>query len=121
MSVNAIRAKIFAAKDKPTEDVDCPEWSCKIRVMALSGKERNTFERLVYLKEDDTDTSGYDNATASLLAMCCYDPETNEKLFTEKDVAILGEKNSLVLNRLALVAKKLSGMLPAESKEIVKN
>lgn len=121
MSVNAIRAKIFSAKDKPFEDVACPEWDCTIRVKALSGKERNTFERLVYLQEDTTDTAGYDNATASLLVMCCYDVETDEKLFTEKDAALVGEKSAAVLNRLSLVAKRLSGMLPSESKEIVKN
>lgn len=120
MSVNAIRAKIFSAKDRTTEDVECPEWDCKIRVMSLSGRERNIFERQVFGQEEG-DTKGMDNATAIILSMCCYDPDTNEKLFTEKDVELLSEKSSAVLARLSLVAKRLSGMLPSESKEIVKN
>jgi hypothetical protein len=109
------RDQILAATDRPTEEVDVPEWGGSVLVMGLTGRGRD--EYFATLTKQRPMGGGRiqsfmdnENATAKLVARCIVDPETKEPMFTQQDVHALGEMDGAALDRVFTVAQRLSGL-----------
>ncbi|MFF9146319.1 hypothetical protein ACF1BN_15810 [Streptomyces sp. NPDC014861] len=105
------RDQIAQADDTVYEDVPVPEWGGEVRIAGMSGTQRNSYQTSLIHFAPNGKPAGVnmDDRDARLLARCLVD-EDGEPLFTLKDVATLGAKNGAVLERLAVVARRLSGL-----------
>lgn len=110
--MSGLKDRIAQADDRPFEDQDVPEWGVKVRVQGLSGTQRDAFEAgIVEIRNSGRDVQAkLGNFRSKLLVLCLHDPETGERIFGDSDVAILGSKSGLVVQRLFKLAQQLSGM-----------
>lgn len=115
------RDSILSCSDLLAEVVPVPEWGGSVRVLAMTGQERDRLEES--MREEDRDGTVHvrtANMRAKLCAYTIVDAE-NKKLFTAADVAALGAKSSCALERVAAVAMRLSGMTKEDAEAIAKN
>ncbi|MFF7365813.1 hypothetical protein [Streptomyces sp. NPDC008125] len=103
--------QITAADDRSWEDVTVPEWNGTVRVLALSGTDRNAYQAsLVVLGPNGSvQRMNLADQSARLLAKSLVG-EDFQRLFTDRDVKALGAKNGAVLHRLFEVAQRLSAL-----------
>ncbi|MBT8199581.1 MAG: phage tail assembly chaperone [Acidimicrobiia bacterium] len=92
------RDQILSAEDRPTSDVDVPEWGGTVRIRSLSGAERARIESESQQRSDGKTVrmDGLRELYVSLSAI----GEDGERLFTEKDVEELGNKSAAALDRV---------------------
>lgn len=109
---------IFAADDRPTEDVEVPEWGGTVRIRTLSGRERDAYNASLVKK---TKSGGRDlnleNSAAKLVALCAIDENGNRLFPTEGDVIKLGNKSAAALTRIEAACQKLNGFTDEEVEE----
>ncbi len=105
---NDIRTKIFSANDIKNELVKVEEWDVTIKVKTLTGRQRS--EMMNSALNLQTGTVDFVKMYPELLISACYDPETDEKLFTEGDMDQLNEKSGAAIEKIATVVLRLSGM-----------
>lgn len=103
------RADILSAETLRTEKVKVPEWGGDVMVRELTGAERDEYESSLVSANGSRVQVSAQNMRARLVAMTCVD-EAGKKLFTQKDVAALGEKSARALDRIVDVAVRLSGI-----------
>lgn len=104
------RDSILAAKDFDQRTVEVPEWGGEVIVRGLCSKDRDNFEAELAATQDLT------NLRARLVVKALIDEEGN-RLFSDKDAEVLGEKNSLVVIRLFDIVREMSGMTDEELEE----
>ncbi|GGV86702.1 hypothetical protein GCM10010294_67640 [Streptomyces griseoloalbus] len=104
--------QIEAADDRQWEDVDVPEWGGTVRVAGMSGTDRNAYQKqmLVFGSNGKPREVDLTDQLARLLSKCLVDENFKRLYVTDKQVKALGAKNGAVLERLARVAKRLSGL-----------
>lgn len=87
------KAKILAATDtKISDPVAVPEWGGEVFVKTLTGTERDQFE-------ESYSQNKMKAFRAKFLVLTLCD-KSGERLFADGDVEALGNKSSLVINRL---------------------
>lgn len=87
------KAKILAAKDvKLSEAVPVPEWGGDVYIRTISGTERDKFEEAYSEQKMKA-------FRVRFLVMTLAD-EAGERLFADADIDALGNKSSVVINRL---------------------
>lgn len=110
------RDDILRADDLPRERVAVPEWgNAEVIVRALTAAERDVYNSALF--QVRTKTRGKDpevvynpqNATARLVAMALVD-EQGARLFKDSEAETLARKNARALERIAAVARRLSGI-----------
>lgn len=115
--MGSLRDDILAAKDLPQELVDTPEWAPavpKVWVRGLTAAERDAYEQGLLAP---TRSGGarvrdkVDNLRAAFCVRIILD-EAGERVFTDKDVAALGDKSGAVIDRIWDKGRELSGMKP---------
>lgn len=96
------KAEILAADDRPTKEINVPEWGGTVRVRALGCAEQDVLDKI-------TLGNAVDNflARATVLQLCLVD-ENNRLMFTAEEVAALAEKSPRAADRLIKVAQELS-------------
>lgn len=104
------REEILAAKDIKTVEVEVPEWGGAVTVKPLTAAERDEFEASVADEEGNVERA---NFRAKLVARCLVDAE-GQRLFTDGDIAALGGKNALPLNRVFDVCATAAGLAPSD-------
>lgn len=119
------REDILGADDIRVEVVEVPEWTRdgrgKVRVKGMNGKERDEFEsELVQNKGKKNQFTDTRNVRAKLAARCMVD-DKNKAMFTAADVARLGEKSSVALDRVFKVGMKLSKLTQEDLEEMTGN
>lgn len=102
------RDQIRAANDAQTEVVEVPEWGGPVAVRSLTAKERDELEARL-LAADGKSVGSLSGLRAFLVARTVVDAD-GKRLFEDADEAMLNEKNAMVVDRLATVAFRLSGM-----------
>lgn len=104
------KEQILAADDMETVTVDVPEWGGEVIISMMSGSGRDEYEQSLFkFQPDGTAKPDYTNSRAKLLAVCLVD-ENGNRLFSAKEIEILGKKNSKVLDRLYAVADQLNAV-----------
>lgn len=108
---------ILKADDLPSEDVEVPEWGGTVRVRGLTGTERDRFEfSMAAARKDSSDVE----VRAQVVGRCLVDGDGN-RLFTDKELAKLGAKSGVALDRLFDKVRELSGMGDEALKEKVED
>lgn len=117
------KATILTASDLPTEKVPVPEWGGTVLVRGLTAAERDAYDMSLVEQREGVQGISLTNMTnmrARLVARCVVD-EKGTRLFNDEDVEALGQKSGTPIDRIAEVARRLSGMLPEEKKALEKN
>ncbi|WP_228181993.1 hypothetical protein [Streptomyces anulatus] len=104
--------QIGEADDRRWEDVPVPEWGGTVRIASMSGTDRNAYQQQMLVLGDNGRPKGVDltDQYARLLSKCLVDADFRRLYVTEKQVKGLGAKNGAVLERLAVIAKRVSGL-----------
>ena len=115
------REQIFAAEDRPVEEVEVPQWGGSMRVRGLDGRGRDEYfaSMTTIRRPGDRPTMDTANATAKLVARCIVG-DGNEPMFTQSDVHALGEKSGVALDKVFTVAQRLSGLSEEDMAELGK-
>ena len=110
--------QINNADDRKWEDVDVPEWGGEVRILGMSGTERNAYQSSLVLigSNGKPQRVNLQDQTAKLLAKSIVG-EDFERLYTDAEVKDLGKKNGAVLERLSTVASRLSGLRKEDLEE----
>lgn len=103
------REQILKADDVTTEEVAVPEWGGSVLVRGLTGRHRDAFEASLVERRGKRNVPNVDNIRAKLVAKCCVD-EAGERLFTDFDANVLGDRSGAALDRVYEVAARLSGI-----------
>jgi hypothetical protein len=107
MDMDSLKDRIFASQDLTNEVVDIPEWGVKLEVRSMSAGDRSRSIRNWVGEDNQVDLVRFYPA---IIAASVFDPESGERVFTDADAEKLNEKSSRVIERLAQVALRLSGM-----------
>lgn len=109
--------QILTASDLDKREVAVPEWGGSVFVRSLSGKERDTLESFWLARRD---TGNLANTRAQLVALTVCD-EFGNRLFTEEDVAALGEKSAKALQTIFDVSMELNAFTTKDVEELAGN
>lgn len=109
-----MRDRIKGAVDGTAELVPVPEWDipdegfeCIIEVRSMTGDERADSLARYMSRDGDID---YKALYPEMMLAVCFDPDDGSKVFDEEDLSWLGKKNAGVLERVAQVGFRLSGL-----------
>ena len=107
------RDAILAAAALKTEEVDVPEWGGIVLVREMRGRERDEWEASLAVQRGKQMVPDVANMRAKLVARTVVDGD-GEAVFTQRDVAALGELSASALDRVFMVAAKLSSLDEAD-------
>lgn len=114
------REEILGLDDIKTDELHIPEWGTYVHVRGLTGRERDLYEESLHQRRGRDMQINLRNARAKLVVLCTVD-ESGKRLFIEKDIAKLGEKNARALDRIFSKARDLSGLSDDDMEELTKN
>jgi hypothetical protein len=103
------RDAILTSDDRTYDYVDVPEWKGRVRVMSLTGTERDQYDLWLITGKGPKRDVNLVNARAKLVVRAVVD-EDGKRIFDEADVVPLGRKNAAAVQRIFDVASKLSGL-----------
>ncbi len=111
------RDDILQANDIEKELVEVPEWGGSVFVRGMTGAERDKFESSIIEQRGKDQRVNMANVRAKLAFMTICD-ENGNRLFDEKDVQSLSQKSAAALQRVFIVAQRLSGIGEEDIKEL---
>jgi len=115
------RDDILKAADNDPEEVDVPEWGGSVMVRGMTGRERDAFEvSLMTPGRGGKRELNPANLRAKLVARCVVDDDGN-RLFTDADIAELGDHSAAAIDRVYAVAARLSGMSGEDQEEMMRD
>jgi hypothetical protein len=114
------RDAILQAQDIKKEELFIPEWDGTVIIKGLTAADRDKYEAKLIVQKGKNTTVNMKNARARLVMMSVVD-ESGAQLFTEADIAALGQKSAAVLDRIFDVASRLSGISDEDLEELSKN
>ncbi len=115
MTSAELRAKVLAAQDQASELVEVPEWDVTLRVVSLTGSDRDRYQQAALQfgrgANGEPVVTGYNmvNASARLVSLSVRGDD-GLRVFTDVDVLALGDKSPVALDRVVEVARRLSGL-----------
>ncbi len=98
------KENILAANDLPLECITVPEWGGEVMVRTMTGADRDAFEASLIGKE-----GRMENVRARLVSLTLCDA-AGARLFTDAEVATLGNKSARALDRVFTVAQRINGI-----------
>lgn len=114
------KADILKADDMQFEEVEVPEWGGTVRVKAMTGSERDRWEKNVIERKKGGGTQTKDNVRANLVAATVIDA-SGKLEFSQADIKALGAKSAAALERVYEVAAKLSRIGPQDVEDMTGN
>lgn len=115
------REQILDADDVQYQEVECKEWGGTVLIRSLSGSERDAFEAESLVQKGKSSQVNLRNVRARLAARCIVGERGGKPIFNPVDVDALGKKSAAALDRVFSAAMELSGLTPADVKELVEN
>jgi hypothetical protein len=101
-----LREQILGANDRRCVPVECPEWGCTVYVYNMTAKEKN---QLLISTMRNKGVVGTDHH-ARIVYMCACD-ETGTRIFQEKDIPLIQDRNGEVVERIAIAAQTLNELI----------
>lgn len=98
------REQILAAQDLKTEDVAVPEWGGTVRVRMMTGAERDALGAALIGPDKKPDMREY----RLRLVAACVVGEDGVALFGPDEIAMLGRKSGVALDRVYRIAERLN-------------
>jgi len=111
------KAQILEADDVLAEVVKVPEWGGEVKVQGITAKARDQWE--VTIAEQKEKNRPID-VRASLCAKSIVD-EDGKRMFTDKEIDVLGKRSAVALERVFTVAMKVSGLSQGDVEELEGN
>lgn len=111
------REEILKADDLARELVSVPEWGGDVYVRGMNGAERDKFEASIVETKGKSQVVNMANIRAKLASLTVCD-ESGQRLFSQEDVQALSQKSAAGLQRVFLVAQRLSGIGEQDVKEL---
>lgn len=111
--------QILASDDLPRELVSVPEWGGEVYVRGMNGRDRGNWETSL-LDSNGEPKRDMRGVRESLCVKCLCD-EQGQQLFSEEDVVAMQGKSSVALERVFLVAQRLSGITGGDVDRLSKN
>lgn len=108
---------ILKAVDSKTVEVEVPEWGGSVLIGTMSGFARDQFEAGLLGKGGGVNSV---NIRAKLAAATIVD-DKGDLVFSDKDVAALGKKSSVALDRIFEASQKLNKITDADVEDLAKN
>lgn len=113
------REQILQHDDLQKELVSVPEWGGEVWVRAMTGAEKDRFE--ILMAESRTKHDGYaPNLRATLASLTVCDAQGG-RLFSVEEAEALGEKSSVPLDRIWLVASRINHLTQEEMEKLEGN
>jgi hypothetical protein len=112
--------QILARRDLPSEEVAVPEWSGSVRLQGLSAGDADEFSASLVKRNGKNVEMDRTHYCAKLLSRCLVN-EKGERVLTEGDVIALSQQAAGPIQRLTVIAEKLSGLQPGGVEEAAKN
>jgi hypothetical protein len=109
------RDEILGAIDIQRKLVDV--WGGQVWVYGMTGAERDKYEGGIIQYRGKEQTVNMANIRAKLCSMTIRD-EKGKRLFTEEDIQALSQKSAASLQKIFIVAQKLSGITDEDVKEL---
>lgn len=111
-----LKDRILAAKDIKHEDVEIPEWdNVTVRVKGMTDHQlgayqnRSTEVKAKGSKGGDPEMDiKLSQRRASVVVQCLFDPETDTRIFEDKDTEELAQKNAGTVAGLFTLIQSLS-------------
>jgi hypothetical protein len=105
-----LREQVLNAKDLAEERVTVPEWDdAEFLIRGLTGAERAKLLKSA-TNGGRSESVDFERYFADIVIMSARDPETGELVFEPTDRDMLNGKNAAAVERLAKVARRLSGL-----------
>ncbi len=111
------REAILAVDDIQIELTEVPEWFGAVYVKGMTGAERDRFEASVISVNGKSDKLNMQDIRAKLCAETICD-ESGKKQFSLSDVKALSKKSAAGLQRVFVVAQRLSGITDDDVEEL---
>ena len=109
--------KIRNAEDLHSDLYEGPEWDVTIMVKSMSARQRANYASIISEDGVDADSitatalSRVESLWGNMIVACCYDPETDQRIFTETDLDwLMDEKSGEVVGDLATKCLEVSGL-----------
>ena len=112
--------QILARRSLPSEVVAVPEWEGSVRLQGLSAGEADQFSASLVKRVGKMVEMDREHYCAKLLSRCLVS-ESGERLLSEADVLVLSQQSAAPVQRLAVVAERLSGLQPGGVEDAAKN
>jgi len=109
-----LRDLILNAPDRKLEPVEVPEWGATVYLKVLSAEQVSRYRSIAVgavnaQTREVTDPVALMNVGCQVVAWGCCD-ENGARLFADADVVALGEKSSVVIDRLSAQILRISGL-----------
>jgi len=117
---------ILGVSDIQIELVSVPEWGGEVYVKGMTGSERDKYEADMFPLRVGEPKRGkirrprpinLSDLRAKLCSMTICDAD-GKRLFSEKDVKVLTKKSAAALQRVFVVAQRLSGITDEDIEEL---
>jgi hypothetical protein len=113
--------QILEARPLPFEDVEVPEWGGTVRVRGLTSAECDEFAASLVIRTNGGRAQANRELYCAKLLARCLVSASDERLLTEADIHALGRQSAIVIQRLALLAERLSGLQVQAAEDAAKN
>jgi hypothetical protein len=113
---SSLKQTILAAHDGRPEEIDVPEWSCKLHIRVMTGTERNEYERTVF----ENGRAKTEDLFSHLLVRTICEPD-GSRVFNDDEAKALSGKSFTVLKYLHDRAARKNGLLKEEVDSLAKN
>ena len=104
-----LRKTILGADDIEAVPYEVPEWGVTLELRTPNADERMTMTSM-FSGGDEVDMT---KMFPALIVSCAYDPASGERVFTADDLALLGQKNGAVVQRVGQRCMEVAGMTEA--------
>lgn len=111
---------ILGVTDISYEIVPVPEWHGSVRIRGLRGAERDEYEMSMVQQRGKDVKVNMVNIRAGLVARVICDQNGN-RLFTDADIGLLGQKSAIALERVYERAAVLSALTDESVQVLAKN
>jgi hypothetical protein len=109
------REALLGATTVPTQRVPVPELGGDVLVRGMTARQRSDFEKKFVTEHRGRQKRNLDAFREQLLIACCVEPT-----FTDEDLPALSKVRADVIERIADVAAKLSGITEQDADELGK-
>lgn len=112
------KEQILAANDFRSETLHVPEWGGEVSIGIMTGTERDAFEAECYAARNG---SAFTPNIRARVAAWTIRGADGQRLFTAADVAELGKRNGVALERVYAAAERVNGLTKSALEELEKN
>lgn len=114
------REQILESNDIQEEIIEVPEWGGSVKVRGMTGVERDKFEASTFKGKGKNLQLNWQNIRAKLVASTVVNG-VGHLMFTDQDVAALGKKSAVGLDRVFEAGQRLSGITKEDVEDLAKN